>query len=410
MPYILKKTSGATLVTVQDASVDNSTSLTFVGRNYSGYGQPVEENFVKLLENFANTTVPAKPVQGQLWFNSSPTVRRLQVCFDGTNFKDISNVPYSDTPPKTPTTGDLWWDSFNQQVKVYDSVTDTWTASQPYGGASSSWDFSRIEDTNANDQSAIRGLFANTTMMLIANPPATTPYFGQYTPASTTGLDTRFPLVRRGINLPNTNPVTGSSADSLTTASGYLLWGTAAESITTKQVQLKESGSTSTHYIPFSLGTSGAQVLCTTSTFYLTPSTNVLNVTAASALYADIAERYEADAVYEPGTVLMHGGAKEVTIANLHATPAVAGIVSTNPAYMMNKDAGTDETHPYIALKGRVPCKIVGPVKKGDILVSSNHPGYACAADLIYSVHPAAIIGKALEEFSEGFGVIEVKV
>ncbi len=74
MPYILKKTNGTTLTTVQDASVDNSTSLTFVGRNYSGYGQPIEENFVKLLENFANTTAPAKPIQGQLWFNSTPTL------------------------------------------------------------------------------------------------------------------------------------------------------------------------------------------------------------------------------------------------------------------------------------------------------------------------------------------------
>jgi hypothetical protein len=409
MPYILKKTSGATLVTVQDASVDNSTSLTFVGRNYSGYGQPVEENFVKLLESFANTTEPAKPVQGQIWFNSKPTVRRLQVCFDGTNFKDISNVPYGTTPPTTPTTGDLWWDSFNQQIKVYDAVTDTWIATQPYGGASSSFDFGRIEDTNANDQSAIRGLFANTTMMLIANPPATTPYFGQYTPASTTGLDTRFPLVRRGINLPNANPTTGSSADSLTTASGYLLWGTAAESVTTKQVQLKSSGSTSTHYIPFSLGTSGPQELLTTSTFYLTPSTNVLNVTAASALYADIAERYEADNVYEPGTVLMHGGEKEVTLATEHATTLVAGIVSTNPAYMMNKDAGTDETHPYIALKGRVPCKVIGPIKKGELVVASGlKPGYATARQL--GDDPHAVIGKALEDFLGPLGLIEVKV
>jgi hypothetical protein len=409
MPYILKKTNGTTLATVQDASVDNSTSLTFVGRNYSGYGQPVEENFVKLLENFANTTSPSKPIQGQLWFNSSPTVRRLQLCFDGINFKDISNVPYSDTPPTTPTTGDLWWDSFNQQIKVYDAVTDTWTATQPYGGASSSWDFGRIEDTVANDQNAIRGLFGTTTMLVIGNPSNTSPYFGQYTPASTTGLDTRFPVVKRGITLPNANPTTGSSADSLTTASGYLLWGTAAESVTTKQVQLKSSGSTSTHYIPFALSQTGPQVLCTTSTFYLTPSTNVLNVTAASALYADIAERYEADAVYEPGTVLMHGGEKEVTLATGHATTLVAGIVSTNPAYMMNSEAGSDETHPYIALKGRVPCKVIGPIRKGELLVASGlQPGYATARQL--GDDPHAVIGKALENFPGPLGLIEVKV
>ena len=409
MPYILKKTNGTTLVTVQDASVDNSTSLTFVGRNYSGYGQPIEENLVKLLENFANANAPLKPVQGQLWFNSTPTVRRLQVCFDGSNFKDISNIPYGTVPPRNPVTGDLWWDSFNQQIKVYDSVTDAWIATQPYGGASSSWEFGRIEDTNANDQNAIRGLFGSNTILMIGNPPNTSPYFGQYVPASTTGLTARFPIVKRGITLPNANPVTGSSADSLTTSSGYLFWGTSAESVTTKQVQIRETRSTSTHFIPFTLGTTGAQTLYTTSTFYLTPSTNILNVTAASALYADIAERYEADAVYEPGTVLMHGGAKEVTLATIHATATVAGIVSTNPAYMMNSEAGNDETHPFIALKGRVPCKVIGPVRKGELLVASGlKHGYATARQL--GDDPHAVIGKALENFSGPLGVIEVKV
>lgn len=409
MPYILKKTSGATLVTVQDASVDNSTSLVFVGRNYSGYGQPVEENFVKLLENFANVTAPLKPIQGQLWFNSAPTVRRLKVCYDGSNFRDITNVPYGSTPPITPTTGDLWWDSFNQQIKAYDSVTNTWTASQPYGGASSSWEFGRVEDTFANDQNSIRAYFGTNPMLVIGNPSTTSPYFGQYTPAASTGLTARFPIVKRGIALPNANPTTGSSADSLTTATGYLLWGTAAEAISTKQVQLKSTRSTSTHYIPFALSIDGAQALYTTSTFYLTPSTNVLNVTAASALYADIAERYEADAVYEPGTVLMLGGEKEVTLARLHATTAVAGVVSTNPAYMMNSEAGTDETHPFIALKGRVPCKICGPVKKGDLLVASGYkPGHATKKQDHDSSD--AVIGKALQDFAGPFGIIEIKV
>jgi hypothetical protein len=74
---------------------------------------------------------------------------------------------------------------------------------------------------------------------------------------------------------------------------------------------------------------------------------------------------------------------------------------------MMNSEAGTDETHPYIALKGRVPCKIVGPINKGDLLVTSSVAGYAEKAIGHLS---GAIIGKALESNSEGFGVIEVKV
>jgi hypothetical protein len=398
MPYILKKTNGTTLTTVQDASVDNSTSLTFVGRNYSGYGQPVEENFVKLLENFANTTAPKKPVQGQLWFNSAPNSRRLMVSYDGTNFRDISNVPYSSTAPKSATTGDLWWDSLNSQIKVYDSVTDTWTASQPNGGAGSAWLFDRILDTNLIEQNTIRASLAGVQMLAISNV--------SYTPDSSANL-VQFPIVKKGINLSGANPVTGVSATS--TSTGYLFWGTAADALKSQSVDITSATSTGTYYLTFTTGVSGTQTLYAKSNIRYNPTTDVLNVTAASALYADIAERYEADAVYEPGTVLMLGGEKEVTLAVLHATTAVAGIVSTKPAYMLNSEAGSDETHPYIALKGRVPCKICGPVKKGDLLVASGwKPGHATKKQAHDSSD--AVIGKALENFEGPFGVIEVKV
>lgn len=128
---------------------------------------------------------------------------------------------------------------------------------------------------------------------------------------------------------------------------------------------------------------------------------------ATSARYADLAERYHADAAYEPGTVLVHGGMNEVTICMAEADARVAGIVSTQPAFMMNRDAGSDETHPYIALKGRVPCKVVGEVRKGDMLVTSRVPGHAMAR--VYPGH-GQIIGKALEDFYGTKGVIEVKV
>lgn len=126
-----------------------------------------------------------------------------------------------------------------------------------------------------------------------------------------------------------------------------------------------------------------------------------------SATYADLAERYEADDIYEYGTVLIIGGEKEVTISTQYADTRVAGIVSKNPAYKMNAEAGTDETHPYVALKGRLLCKVVGPISKGDLLVTSSIAGHATTADKAYS---GAIIGKALEDHSEGLGIIEVKV
>jgi len=133
----------------------------------------------------------------------------------------------------------------------------------------------------------------------------------------------------------------------------------------------------------------------------------LVGASTLSATYADLAERYEADDIYESGTVLIIGGEKEVTISTQYADTRVAGIVSKNPAYKMNSEAGNDETHPYIALKGRVHCKVVGTIKKGDSLVTSAIAGHAASSEQAPS---SAIIGKALEDHSEGFGIIEVKV
>ena len=126
------------------------------------------------------------------------------------------------------------------------------------------------------------------------------------------------------------------------------------------------------------------------------------------ATYADLAERYHADAVYEPGTVVVLGGDAEITVTSVRADTAVAGIISTNPAYTLNSEAGSDETHPYIALTGRVPCKVAGRIRKGDLLVTSSATGRAESMKSTDS--PNAVIGKALENFDGPFGVIEVKV
>ena len=70
MAYTVNKTSGALLATVSDGTIDNSTDLTFIGKNYSGYGELLNENFVKLLENFANTSAPSSPIAGQIWWDT----------------------------------------------------------------------------------------------------------------------------------------------------------------------------------------------------------------------------------------------------------------------------------------------------------------------------------------------------
>ena len=127
--------------------------------------------------------------------------------------------------------------------------------------------------------------------------------------------------------------------------------------------------------------------------------------TAVHALYADLAENYQADRFYMPGTVVQFGGAAEVTQAEADTT-RVAGVISTNPATLMNA-ALNGANVVAVALTGRVPCMVVGPVAKGDIMVSAGF-GYARVNN---TPAPGQAIGKALEDFvSQAKGVIEVVV
>jgi hypothetical protein len=136
---------------------------------------------------------------------------------------------------------------------------------------------------------------------------------------------------------------------------------------------------------------------------------NVIYGHTVEATYADLAERYAADAPYEPGTVLVFGGEAEVTTTTMLSDTKVVGIVSTDPALKMNSAAGNSQTHPYIALKGRVPCKVIGKIEKGDLLVTSSTPGYAKASLGVPMI--GTVIGKAIEAKSgPGEGIIEVFV
>jgi hypothetical protein len=126
---------------------------------------------------------------------------------------------------------------------------------------------------------------------------------------------------------------------------------------------------------------------------------------STQAKYADLAENYQADRQYNPGIVLMFGGAQEVTMANV-ATTAVAGVVSTNPAHLMNGQlSGTNVT--AVALTGRVPCMVIGPVSKGDMMISAGF-GYAKSSA---TPQLGQVIGKALQDYPiNAKGVIEVVV
>jgi len=145
----------------------------------------------------------------------------------------------------------------------------------------------------------------------------------------------------------------------------------------------------------------------TSTNKYNEVNANLFRGTALEAYYADLAENYVADAGYEPGTVLVFGGEKEVAMTDRFNDHRVAGVVSTDPAYLMNSHC-EGQFVAAIAMQGRVPCKVLGKVEKGDILVTSATPGYAIVNN---DAAAGRIIGKALEnKTTNDKGVIEVVV
>ena len=134
---------------------------------------------------------------------------------------------------------------------------------------------------------------------------------------------------------------------------------------------------------------------------------NVIHARATSAAYADIAERFAADAPMTEGAVVMLGGAQEITETADELSEKVFGVISSKPAYMMNSGAGNNESHPFVAMTGRTPVRVTGVVNKGDRLVSSSIKGTARAARTGESINPFHVIGRALESKSdEGIGMV----
>jgi hypothetical protein len=130
---------------------------------------------------------------------------------------------------------------------------------------------------------------------------------------------------------------------------------------------------------------------------------------STQAKYADLAENYTADTVYAPGTVLIFGGSEEVTTTVVDHDTRVAGIVSTNPAHLMNGGL-QGETVIALGLTGRLPCQVQGPVSTGDVLVTSTTPGVARRIDNSKFL-PGCVVGKALESIPiDEIKIIEVVV
>lgn len=486
MAYTINRTNGAVLTTVADGTIDSTTDLTFIGKNYSGYGEILNENFVKLLENFSNTSQPASPISGQLWWDSSNNLLKV---YTGTTFKVISGSTASASQPASATAGDLWFDTANAQLYVYSG--SSWVLIGPSftaGTGTSGAIVETVADTPFSSNHIVVKFYVNETVVgILSKDAAFTPstsisgfstinpgfqlstavtgatFNGNATNAqlldnldstqflrsdtndTTTGIltvandggvtiggDNDLTLTVSGSNtlisnatsdgdiLFRVNKSVGGVTTTMTVdgATGYISVISPAAGDDSTKIATTAWVSNEAFLLDGSNTITGDVLPTTNGTYDLGTVTfkwnnvyaNTLNGTAVEALYADLAERFEADAIYEPGTVVALGGIAEVTLAD-ELSDDVFGVISDKAAYVMNSGAGPDETHPKIAMTGRVPVRVVGEVTKGQRLVSAGNglaraakPGEATAMNTI----GRALVSKSTVEEGTVMAVVKI--
>ena len=490
MAYTINLTNGTVLTTIADGTVNStSTGLTLIGKNYPNYGTFLNDNFVHLLENASNSTAPAVPLTGQLWWD---TAGNLKV-YTGSVWKPLGSVTANATAPSSPVIGNQWWDTANDQLKLWNGTA--WTLVGPAFSSNTGTSGALVESIPADDltDKVAVAMYVGGERVGIFSKQA-------YTPDP---LLTNFGDINPGLNLSTAANVkvwgTTDNADKLgsiaaanyartdiaTTFNSTVKVGTGAgltvgssnnftAGVSGTVVQLTNNISDANIAIRSNIGgtltnslfvngqngavtmvgnvatggiatvtgninaasyvtISGSEAAVSTTTGALRVTTGGVGVagavyagsfvtagnisggnliatsgnvtanyfigTSIQAQYADLAERFEADANYPAGTVLAMGGEKEVTLATEELSDAVFGVVSSKAAYLMNAEAGTDETHPPIALSGRVPVRVIGKVNKGDRLVSAGN-GVARVGKP-NEITPFNVIGRSLEVKSD---------
>ena len=486
MAYTVNKTNSSASVSsyiVQDSILNSETDLAFVGKGYSGYGEIVAEDFLHLLENFANTTAPNKPIAGQLWYDESK--QRLKV-YSGVLFQPLGGAVYQTSEPSSASQGDIWIDSDTDQLYFYNGASHVLVG--PSSSSTSGFAFDSIPDSTDATQ-VITKLWNNTNLIAVISE-------NEFTPKTAI---TGFGTVKKGITLTTaitgvkfqgtatnadalggidaTGFITATAADTMTgrltldTNDGIHIGdqqdfqievdsnnvtlenvtqdkdiifktnvdGTATEMLridgSTGRIGIKNSTPTAeldvtgtikatsfvgaftgnvtgditgtapiatkvtvtakdtedTTVYPTFVTVNGNEALFTDAGLSYNPSTNILTTTASQAQYADLAEVYESDGNYQVGTVVIFGGSKEVTQSTISNDTRVAGVISENPAYLMN----ADQEGQIVALVGKVKCRVYGIVSKGDLLTTAgDKPG--CAKKAMSPVL-GSIVGKAME-------------
>lgn len=309
MAYTIVKSDGTVLTTIADGQINTtSTSLQLPGKNYAGYGQYLDTNFVHLVENFADTEPPPNPLRGQLWYNTNS--QTLYVC---------------------PTDGQTVASAWLALASTSSSGTTT------FGAVTVSGNLSANNATITNTLQATDIICTTISVSSIATIQQANIVVGNIT-TLTTGA--------------NTNP--GTITGNWTLSTGSRLQST----------------------------------------------------------YADLAERFESDQTYTPGTVVELGGDKEITAVKYELSEDIFGVISNTAAYLMNAGAGNDETHPPVAVSGRVYVKCVGIVKKGQRLVSAGNGLARAAKDgeaTAFNTVGRALEDKNDENIGQVLGIVTIR-
>ena len=447
MPYQIDRYAGTTLATVEDGTVDQTTNLKLVGKNYAGYGEIQNENFVHLLENFASANAPSRPLSGQIWYDSAANKLKF---YDGVKFRTTGGAEIGTTQPAGLTTGDFWWDTANDQLYAYNGTGFVLVGPQGVGNTVTQLRSKIVKDSFNVNQTIIEAVVDDEVIFIVSNEEFT---IGTVDPLN---LITGFDRVKKGITMVNTLNATGG-----VTSSDHRFWGTAANSLKLGGIpaanflqvggntnfddtgftvgtgndlrvsiingnegriinevgSIIKMGASNTHSISvtntginpavdstYDIGTNanrfaniyadniygiaetsnnvrsgvtnypGSTTAMTNSVALRDSSgnlaANIFNGVATSARYADLAEKYLADAEYPVGTVMAIGGTKEITAATEDSI--VAGVVSGAPAFLMNAEL---QSGTAVAIKGRVPVLVKGAVAKGDKIGTSSTAG-----------------------------------
>ena len=214
MAYQVDKFNGTFLVSVDDGTIDTTTDLRFVGKNYAGYGEVQNENFLHLLENFANTSAPPKRLTGQIWYDSGNKKLRF---YDGTRFRTASGAEIGPTAPSGLQAGDFWFDTSAEQLYAWSGTEFVLIGpeTQPDLGASAVA-AQVVKDNIGNNHTIVKFQSGGDVISIVSKDA--------FTLNSTINPITGFTVIKKGVNLVNTNGTTG------VTTTDHYFWGTASNS------------------------------------------------------------------------------------------------------------------------------------------------------------------------------------